>query len=246
MAKPKPCTEDDCDRPKKAGHPRWCYWHWLLRQPPDVQSSEAGKRLRAARREDGFLERGRVPEREWPEGHRWCAGCQGYVPLFYVQGSRCRGCNSRANHASHLKRTYGLTAEEYDELLAFQGGRCYVCRQVPRKRRLAVDHDHETGAVRGLLCANDEYGCNVSLRRILGDIEAARALLAYVERSPLERMRAGEAPRRSGGRPSVAEQTRRSVLGTGANVPARSPESAAAATSGSGGSDWTSDPSWAF
>lgn len=249
MAKPKtkPCTEDDCDRPKKAGHPRWCVWHWLLRQPPDTQASEAGKRLREAKRETGFMERGRVPAAEWPEGERWCSGCQGFVPTFYVAGSRCKGCNSRASHGSHIKRTYGLSQEDYDALVVFQRGRCYVCGQVPRKRRLAVDHDHETGVVRGLLCANDEFGCNMSLRRLLGDIAAARRLLDYVEKSPLERMRDGEDRPVYEGKsafPSHQEQLRRSVLGSPAAKPVtRSPESNAA---GLTGGSWVDDPSWAF
>jgi hypothetical protein len=44
-------------------------------------------------------------------------------------------------------------------MLAAQGGRCAICRKVPRNRYLAVDHDHRTGAVRGLLC----YLCNTAL-----------------------------------------------------------------------------------
>jgi hypothetical protein len=56
-----------------------------------------------------------------------------------------------------LERTYGLTTAQYDDLLARQGGRCAICRQKPGKKRLAVDHDHVTGAVRGLLCARDNH-----------------------------------------------------------------------------------------
>ena len=220
MPKPKPCTEEGCPFPKRPGHPKWCEWHWLLRQPAAVQVDASSKRLREARREDGYVERPRVPAEQWPANHRWCSGCQTFVPTFYASGSRCRGCASKAAHASHVKRTYGLDYETYEALLRFQGGRCYVCGQVPRAKRLAVDHDHETGAVRGLLCANDEFGCNVSLRRLLGDVGAARRLLAYVEKPPLEQMRDG-APRPvyagRNVRPSVQEQLRRSVLGTGAD-----------------------------
>ena len=250
MPKPKPCTVDGCPFPKKAGHPKWCSWHWLLRQPAAVQVDDATKRLREARRQPAFVEQPRVPERDWPEGHRWCAGCQSFVPLFYVQGSRCKGCASRAAHASHIKRTYGLDQETYDALLAFQSGRCYVCGQVPRAKRLAVDHDHETGAVRGLLCANDEFGCNVSLRRILGDPAAALRAADYASKPPLERMRDGD-PRPvfkgSTTRPSVAEQTRRAVLGEPRPDSGREASPAAASRPASGPpSDWTQDPDWAF
>lgn len=164
-----------------------CQWHWLLRQPISVQITSADARLKSYKA-DGLPVRARVPDSEWPAGERWCSGCQSFVPLFYVQGSRCKACASRANHASHVKRTYGITEEEYQKLLDFQGGVCYICRQRPRSKRLAVDHNHETGEVRGLLCANDEWGCNVSLRRLLNDLEMARRALEYVELSPFKRM----------------------------------------------------------
>lgn len=191
MAKPKPCMEPGCDRPKKKGVHR-CSWHWLLRQPIERQIRAAQWRLERAQARSGYEYRARVPKDRWPAGGRWCAGCQSFVPLEYARGSRCRACASQAAHASHVERTYEISREEYDALLEWQGGRCYVCGQLPRVRRLAVDHDHESGAVRGLLCANDEWGCNKSLARVLNDVEAARRLLAYVEMSPIERMRRGE------------------------------------------------------
>jgi hypothetical protein len=246
-AKAKPCTVEGCPRTKKPGHPRWCYWHWLPKQPAAVQTAEAGRRLREAKRSTGFLERGRVPADEWPADHRWCAGCQGFVPLFYVSGSRCKGCASRDSHASHLRRTYGMPYEEYEALLAFQQGRCYICGQVPRSQRLAVDHDHETGENRGLLCANDEWGCNVSLRRFLADLPAALRLVDYITKSPLERMRDGDPRPVYTGQNVYApqrEQIRASVLGTPRTEgPARSPESNAAAITPP---SWRDDPAWSF
>ena len=65
-----------------------------------------------------------------------------------------------ADRKSHLKRKYGLTLEEYDAMLAAQGGVCAICRQPrPEERTLHVDHDHATGAIRGLLC----FTCNNAL-----------------------------------------------------------------------------------
>src|SRR6266498_598017 len=53
-------------------------------------------------------------------------------------------------------RKYGLTPEEFEQLLASQGGRCAVCRsadpQTPKRGTWCVDHDHVTGQIRGLLC----------------------------------------------------------------------------------------------
>lgn len=47
---------------------------------------------------------------------------------------------------------YGITTEEYEEMLASQDGLCAICHKPPGKRRLAVDHDHGSGKVRQLLC----------------------------------------------------------------------------------------------
>jgi hypothetical protein len=60
----------------------------------------------------------------------------------------------RARHDSRVAKTYGLAPGEYAELLAFQGGTCAIpsCPARGVVKRLAVDHDHETGAPRGLLC----------------------------------------------------------------------------------------------
>ena len=75
-----------------------------------------------------------------------------------------------------LRRTYGITLEEYNVLLAKQNGHCALCSAIPNGRRLHVDHDHETHVVRGLLCRK----CNSGLGS-LGDNEAGllRAL-AYI------------------------------------------------------------------
>jgi hypothetical protein len=57
------------------------------------------------------------------------------------------------------KCLYGITVEQYEALMAQQCGRCKLCEQPPKAKRLHVDHDHSTGVVRGLLCA----ACNASL-----------------------------------------------------------------------------------
>lgn len=175
-----------------------CRWHWLMKQPADVQASYADKRLDLPMRPSS-THRARVPESEWPPGERWCAGCQSFVPLFYCSGSRCRACASRAAHASRVQSQYGLPKGDYERLFEFQGGVCYICGRKPRTKRLAVDHDHATGAVRGLLCANNENGCNRAVVANLeaavdSGLEAARRTVAYFEHSPYARMLGQERP----------------------------------------------------
>ena len=50
----------------------------------------------------------------------------------------------------------GVSDEQYERLLAAQGGHCALCPNEPKTRRLHVDHDHASGRVRGLLC----HRCN--------------------------------------------------------------------------------------
>ena len=142
----------DCPYPAKKAK-RKCEWHWLLKQPADVQRNAALARLEAwdmSHFNEG--RRMRVPKQEWPDGMRWCSGCQSFVPLFYCSGSRCKSCASSAAHAKAVEEKYGITEERYAELFKQQNGRCAICRNRPRTQRLAVDHDHKTGEVRGLLC----------------------------------------------------------------------------------------------
>lgn len=58
-----------------------------------------------------------------------------------------------------LRHRYGIDIDAYESLLEQQGGVCAICDSPPGKRPLDVDHDHDTGVVRGLLCPR----CNTAL-----------------------------------------------------------------------------------
>ncbi len=63
----------------------------------------------------------------------------------------------------HFKTKYGITLEDYENMFQSQNGVCKICKnKCSTGKNLAVDHCHETGKVRGLLCAK----CNVNLGRI--------------------------------------------------------------------------------
>jgi len=67
-------------------------------------------------------------------------------------GARVRYArNKDKEHTRNLKRKFGLTAEKYQAKLHQQSHVCAICQQ-PDKRRLSVDHCHQTGQIRGLLC----------------------------------------------------------------------------------------------
>lgn len=86
-----------------------------------------------------------------------------------------------ASHARRVARTYGLKDGQYEELYAAQGGVCAICRRATGKvRKLAVDHDHKTGYVRGLLCKP----CNSVLAHFRDDINAAGRVFSYLLTPP--------------------------------------------------------------
>ena len=182
MAKAKPCMEEGCEYPKALGRHR-CGFHWLALQPIEVQEERAQIRLERAQGEY----RARVPEAEWPTGARWCSGCQSFIPKFYARGSRCKACSSKAGHRARAEKEYlWPPGMDYDKLLAIQQGRCAICGATPRTRRLAIDHDHVSGLVRGLLCsANEGASCNKGL---LGsahdDVKILRRAVYYLENPP--------------------------------------------------------------
>jgi hypothetical protein len=90
-----------------------------------------------------------------------------------------------SSHERRVQEVYGLAEGDYDRLLEAQGGVCYICRRATgRTRRLSVDHDHRTGAVRGLLCRP----CNDLLGHIRDDVETAKRVIGYLTWSPAEHL----------------------------------------------------------
>ena len=84
-------------------------------------------------------------------------------------------------HQDLMKR-YGITIDEFEKLLIEQDNVCAACHQPEQRRhrggvcRLAVDHDHETGKVRGLLCSH----CNVILGMANDDPSILEGIIEYL------------------------------------------------------------------
>ncbi len=84
-----------------------------------------------------------------------------------------------ADRKSHLRRKYGMTLEDYDRMFEAQGRVCAICDEArPKERTLHVDHDHETGVVRGLLC----FRCNNALGDFREDHELFERAADYLDR----------------------------------------------------------------
>jgi hypothetical protein len=115
---------------------------------------------------------------EWREAH------SNADPAEYQRGWRQRNPDLAKN--SDLKRSYGITLAEYEAMLEAQGGKCAICKGPERTRdkdggprRMPVDHDHQRGNVRGLLCTH----CNRALGMFKDNVEILKAAVDYVVRN---------------------------------------------------------------
>jgi hypothetical protein len=103
--------------------------------------------------------------------------------LSWWQANKERAHAIKRKHV--LKTQYGMTPAEHDLLLASQGGVCAICGASEstvrngKVQRLTVDHDHQTGVVRGLLCNR----CNRALGLFGDDPIVMRRALSYVNKS---------------------------------------------------------------
>mgnify|MGYP001559273367 CR=1 FL=1 len=72
-----------------------------------------------------------------------------------------------------------LTVEEHDKMLAEQNGCCKICGEfrLPEQRVLVVDHNHETGKIRGLLC----HPCNMGIGQLKDSVDVLRKAILYLE-----------------------------------------------------------------
>lgn len=84
--------------------------------------------------------------------------------------------------ARNLRKKFNLSIEDYDRMLEAQGGVCAICKQPETHKRndkvkaLAVDHDHRTGKIRGLLCAD----CNTGIGKLKDSIDVLTSAVQYL------------------------------------------------------------------
>ncbi len=96
-----------------------------------------------------------------------------------------QAARSARAHELRVMRVYGLPEGGYAALYAAQGGRCAICQWATgRTKRLAVDHDHQTGEVRGLLCGP----CNQTIGRLRDAAEAFDRAAEYLRNPPARRV----------------------------------------------------------
>ena len=96
-------------------------------------------------------------------------------PCLAEYSRRFRGENRASCRRSELKYKYGITPEQYDEMWKAQGEGCAICGS---DRKPRIDHCHQTGRVRGILCDT----CNRGLGMLGDNLETLRNVVQYLER----------------------------------------------------------------
>lgn len=99
--------------------------------------------------------------------------------------ARTRNASRGNQRRWNLRRYFGMSLEDYDRILAKQGGGCAICGSKDSGKTgkkstkwLHIDHCHATGKIRGLLCIN----CNNGLGRFKDDPSKLRAAIEYLEK----------------------------------------------------------------
>jgi len=135
-------------------------------------------------------------------GTKVCTTCkvEKNINEFYLRGgnyspnsrkSKCKECDKKrvaetywkdpsVYQNNHLKRNYGITLNEYNQMLVEQGHRCKTCGTTEpggKHGKFMVDHSHNTGEIRGLLCKS----CNIALGEVGDNINTLQKMIEYLQ-----------------------------------------------------------------
>lgn len=99
--------------------------------------------------------------------------------------AQCKKCRSKkydrtpAKRCANLRYRYGISLEEFEFKLAEQGGACALCakKYIKGNNRFHVDHCHENGHIRGILC----HDCNTALGKLGDTVESIEKVLEYLK-----------------------------------------------------------------
>ncbi len=127
---------------------------------------------------DAHKEEHKVRRKKYYKANK--AKMNAYGREYYSKNSK-KVCEQNRN--TYLKREFGITNEQYNEMLVFQNYVCAICCQPETAtlkgaiKRLAVDHCHETNKIRGLLC----QGCNQAIGYARDNTEILTRMIDYLK-----------------------------------------------------------------
>lgn len=109
-------------------------------------------------------------QKQWRESHK------GYKTEW---SRKHKGRYREKQKEYSLKKNHGITLEQYNELFINQNGCCKICNrhQSEFKRSLAVDHDHKTNKIRGLLC----HHCNKGIGHFFENPSIMESAISYIK-----------------------------------------------------------------
>jgi hypothetical protein len=168
----KTCTVEGCEKPRAGGG--LCHKHYQRER----QGIKPSARLVAYER---------LPD---AEGFLACVDCDERRPHtieHFATDKRvagglrkvCRVCTRKQTRSAALKKAFGITLAQKDAMRVAQGDVCLICERQfnsAKGRTAHVDHNHKTGAIRGLLC----HHCNVMLGHAGEDIGVLQRAIAYL------------------------------------------------------------------
>jgi len=123
----------------------------------------------------------------WNVKCKHCDNIHIYVTRSIRNNAHTKHCKLKESHNKIysdrydgiLRRNFGITLEEYNSMYELQDGLCAICKKTDEVegRRLAVDHNHETGQIRALLCGS----CNRGLGLFKEDIDSLSKAIDYLK-----------------------------------------------------------------
>jgi CRISPR/Cas system-associated protein Cas10 (large subunit of type III CRISPR-Cas system) len=160
-----------------------CGWCGIAKPLDDFYRMSSGKQgvrpeCKACTREYRRRWYAQNREREIARVHEWQRENADRVNARSAEYRKKPG-RARAMRDLYYRRTFGLTADDVDQLIAKQNGCCAICGRSPQRlASLHLDHDHTTGQIRGVLCST----CNQGLGQFKEDPTLLEAAAAYLRR----------------------------------------------------------------
>lgn len=160
---------------------KFCYWDRQLSTSKEAQVRAAVRRLAKVPAELMLfrsIDKGNLLLEE-----KHCPDCDTWVPVWYMNSRkvRCIPCAYVHRRDQRNLATYGVERDEWQRVFDLQDGRCAICGNEQLDRSIALDHDHKTGAPRGLLCKR----CNHDLLGAAYDsLRILKNAVRYLEHPP--------------------------------------------------------------